>query len=686
MMGPQPVEDENFCLRWNDYEKKYAETFRTLREDEHFADVTLACEGHAVKAHRIILCACSGYFGHILRTINPAQHPVLLLSDVRPTDLTALMDFIYFGQVNITQDSLQSFLKVADKLKIKGLCERALIQPEPPLHATITLPIKEEKKPLIGGHTSFDTLLGGRGGGGYIQSPVTNQHVVTLPQQQTLTSTPLSSLRHAVASSAPPAHQSPKHLTGIGRGVTRPSEQQYMIISSPKKAKYSIGAQHASILRNQLVTKDHGQLNNVEVKSEPLSMMSGNGQGGGHHDQDPGGTVSVAEFITTEGDLSLPPLPHGMSNQFMFPPDPSPGDPGAIAPPPAALVTIQPEKESVTSVGTSYSTTRVVSVAVPGTTSLDGHQQDPLHDHVSHHGGPGTPQGHRTHDQEPQDLTPMQDVSNTQLSTTTSPDTPGRKEKERNSRKQCPYCHKDFHEMSLKRHIKDVHFRNQNTYVICPQCCKQYASQNSLYSHLNRVHGVKKDEIHLQNLQTVETEPKYEHDNSLEHEGLLAIRHQGEEAMIVRQQHGDHQGSIIVRSSQGHDNDGIIAVRQSQAGHDNDGIIAVRQSHGVHDNDGIIAVRQSQGGHDNDGIIAVRQSQGVHDNDGIIAVRQSQGGHDNEEIIVRQSHGGHGNEGIIVRQSQGGHDNEGIIVRQQHAVDTNHEGIMDLAQHSDHSN
>ena len=64
-------------------------------------DVTLACEGHAVKAHRIILCACSGYFGHILRTINPAQHPVLLLSDVRPNDLTALMDFIYFGQVAI---------------------------------------------------------------------------------------------------------------------------------------------------------------------------------------------------------------------------------------------------------------------------------------------------------------------------------------------------------------------------------------------------------------------------------------------------------------------------------------------------------------------------------------------------------------------------------------------------------
>lgn len=159
-----------------------------------------------MKAHRIILCACSGYFGHILRTINPAQHPVLLLSDVRPNDLTALMDFIYFGQViffcpflenlfkplsleqvNITQDSLQSFLKVADKLKIKGLCERALIQPEPPLHQTvaITLPIKEEKKPILP-HQSFETLLGRTG-----QFMPEGQQVVSMPQQT------LPTLRHS---------------------------------------------------------------------------------------------------------------------------------------------------------------------------------------------------------------------------------------------------------------------------------------------------------------------------------------------------------------------------------------------------------------------------------------------------------------------------------------------------------
>ena len=133
-------------------------------------------------------------------------------------------------------------------------------------------------------------------------------------------------------------------------------------------------------------------------------------------------------------------------------------------------------------------TTRVVSLSVQDGTS------------------PPTPTHCRTEDTEPQDLTPIQpeNVSLNQQISHSSPDTPGKKE--RNSRKQCPYCNKgaaskhlnflttteifspsDFHEMSLKRHIKDVHFKNQNTYVICPQCCKQYASQNSLYSHLNRV-------------------------------------------------------------------------------------------------------------------------------------------------------------------------------------------------------
>ena len=37
IMGAPPVDDANYCLRWNDYEKKYAETFRTLRYTATFS-------------------------------------------------------------------------------------------------------------------------------------------------------------------------------------------------------------------------------------------------------------------------------------------------------------------------------------------------------------------------------------------------------------------------------------------------------------------------------------------------------------------------------------------------------------------------------------------------------------------------------------------------------------------------
>ena len=115
--------NENYCLRWNEFEKKYAESFRHLRDNEHFTDVTLTTEGHSVKAHRVILSACSTYFHAILNSMAPWQHPVLMLQEVKPQDLNALMDFIYFGQVHMSQDSLPTFLKIAERLKIKGLCE-----------------------------------------------------------------------------------------------------------------------------------------------------------------------------------------------------------------------------------------------------------------------------------------------------------------------------------------------------------------------------------------------------------------------------------------------------------------------------------------------------------------------------------------------------------------------------------
>jgi len=114
--------DEQFCLRWNDFQQCIKSTFQELRDENDFMDVTISCDGEQVKAHKVILSACSITFKTLLKK-NPAQHPVIVLWDVSPRDLAAILDFMYHGEVNVKQDNLNSFLAVAERLRVRGLCQ-----------------------------------------------------------------------------------------------------------------------------------------------------------------------------------------------------------------------------------------------------------------------------------------------------------------------------------------------------------------------------------------------------------------------------------------------------------------------------------------------------------------------------------------------------------------------------------
>jgi len=113
---------EKFCLRWNDFEKNISRAFRELREDKDFFDVTIACDDDQVEAHKVILSACSPFFRTILKK-NKHQHPFVYLKGVRYTDLLSVLNFMYHGEVNVAQDDLNTFLSVAEDLKVKGLTQ-----------------------------------------------------------------------------------------------------------------------------------------------------------------------------------------------------------------------------------------------------------------------------------------------------------------------------------------------------------------------------------------------------------------------------------------------------------------------------------------------------------------------------------------------------------------------------------
>ena len=114
---------EKFCLRWNDFESNISSAFRELRDDKDFFDVTLACEdSDQLQAHKVILSACSPFFRTVLRR-HRHDHPLLYLKGVKYLDLVAVLNFMYHGEANVAQEELNSFLAVAEDLKVKGLTQ-----------------------------------------------------------------------------------------------------------------------------------------------------------------------------------------------------------------------------------------------------------------------------------------------------------------------------------------------------------------------------------------------------------------------------------------------------------------------------------------------------------------------------------------------------------------------------------
>ena len=114
---------EKLCLKWNDFQENVNSAFGNLREDKEFTDVTLACEdGQQIEAHKVILAASSPFFQNLLnKNVKKHYHPLIYMKGVKFDDLCAIIDFLYLGEANVFQESLDSFLGIAEDLQLKGL-------------------------------------------------------------------------------------------------------------------------------------------------------------------------------------------------------------------------------------------------------------------------------------------------------------------------------------------------------------------------------------------------------------------------------------------------------------------------------------------------------------------------------------------------------------------------------------
>jgi len=122
------MEAEMFNLTWDDFQQSTKETFRSLVNEEEFMDVTLACDDDKqLRAHKVILSACSPFFKNIL-VKNPHSSPLLFISGVNFTDLKAILNFMYLGETKVEQSHLETFMTACSILKVKGLSVESKVQ------------------------------------------------------------------------------------------------------------------------------------------------------------------------------------------------------------------------------------------------------------------------------------------------------------------------------------------------------------------------------------------------------------------------------------------------------------------------------------------------------------------------------------------------------------------------------
>lgn len=97
------------------------QVFADQFEREQHVDVTISCQGRFLKAHKIVLGACSPYFQDLFDAHETASHPIIIMNGYSFDDIRSIVEFMYRGEIMVADTAMQRLLAAAEDLQIKGL-------------------------------------------------------------------------------------------------------------------------------------------------------------------------------------------------------------------------------------------------------------------------------------------------------------------------------------------------------------------------------------------------------------------------------------------------------------------------------------------------------------------------------------------------------------------------------------
>ncbi|XP_063975059.1 broad-complex core protein isoforms 1/2/3/4/5 isoform X2 [Diachasmimorpha longicaudata] len=513
------VDTQHFCLRWNNYQSSITSAFENLRDDEDFVDVTLACDGKSLKAHRVVLSACSPYFRELLKS-TPCKHPVIVLQDVAFSDLHALVEFIYHGEVNVHQRSLSSFLKTAEVLRVSGLTQQADATERDELSQVRALAARTNH---VSSHEKLSDEGFPRGG-----SP---------PTPATPTPTTVQQLLRRAQIRRNETRSPDLHDESIKRSR----------LPSPPLNNNDATPTDFSMVKNHFSAKVEGnglpdEHSRIEenIKCEPLELTGGNGGTGGHnedssdsgaaasdrppasassneHEHEPPEHPSTPNFLpesklftSTPGSFNfsmaalttdhspLSGLPHGLQTPDLAGTSQDREDGGW----PSNITTSTCERQRDCNGASHSNTLPRVNQDLPIIDLLDDvddqieFKTEPLSPKIDALSCLLSDETNLT-----KDCTNLMNNYEYQQNEDIRESDNRRNEQDMRQRvgTYCTFCHKSFSRAwSLQRHLADTHFYVPQS-LACDQCGRSYKSRNSLISHKSQYHAKKERKDHETN-------------------------------------------------------------------------------------------------------------------------------------------------------------------------------------------
>ena len=132
-----------FSLKSTDFEHNVTKTFKSLRTEDEFCDVTLvSSDKKQVSAHKVVLSSYSDYFRTILKNNNKTSSIVLCLENIYFEELNQVLDYVYNGEVKVEEDQLEKFVKIGQRYQLEGISEYK-VEPEESTNRSAV--IEEEK-------------------------------------------------------------------------------------------------------------------------------------------------------------------------------------------------------------------------------------------------------------------------------------------------------------------------------------------------------------------------------------------------------------------------------------------------------------------------------------------------------------------------------------------------------------